>query len=121
MPYIGIRTLRALSKMYTGPRHLLALLCLSLGLASSNAHDAPTATINAGLVVGKTTSLPNALGLVNQFLGVPFASPPERFSPPKPPAARFEHPLNATAWKPACIQQFRCMCCLYITTLTGSD
>ncbi|KAH7396267.1 Alpha/Beta hydrolase protein, partial [Pyrenochaeta sp. MPI-SDFR-AT-0127] len=68
---------------------------------------APTATIDAGVVVGKATSLPAALGPVNQFFGIPFAkSPPERFSPPQAPPA-FGKPINATVWKPACIQQFR--------------
>lgn len=43
----------------------------------------PTATIDAGVVVGTTTSLPAATASVNKFLGVPFAqSPPERFAPP---------------------------------------
>lgn len=80
-------------------------------LASALSYDpSPTATIDAGVVVGKATSLPNGLGpSVNQFLGIPFAqSPPERFSPPRNVSA-FSKPLNATAWKPACVQQFRCI------------
>lgn len=69
----------------------------------------PTATIDAGVLIGKATTLPNGLGpSVNQFLGVPFAqSPPERFSPPRNVPASGKR-LNATEWKPACIQQFRC-------------
>lgn len=85
---------------------------------------APTATVEAGVLVGKTTTLPTALGPVNQFLGVPFAqSPPQRFSPPQP-ASRSSKPIDATAWKPACIQQFRCMSCtipLLTIALTTSD
>ncbi|KAH7093540.1 Carboxylesterase [Paraphoma chrysanthemicola] len=84
---------------------LLLSIFPAFGLASSDA--APTATIDAGVLVGKSTSLPAALGPVNQFLGIPFAqSPPERFSPPQA-APRFSSPINATAWKPACLQQFR--------------
>ncbi|KAF1834105.1 alpha/beta-hydrolase [Decorospora gaudefroyi] len=70
------------------------------------ADEAPTATVDSGVLIGKSTLLPNALGPVNQFLGVPFASPPERFSPPQAPS-EFCEPLNVTEFKPACIQQFR--------------
>jgi carboxylesterase type B len=87
---------------------LLYLNCCLIG-AASGCDDAPTATIKAGVVIGKTTNLPAALAPVNQFLGIPFARPPQRFSPPKP-ALRFSKPINATKWAPACIQQFRCMC-----------
>jgi carboxylesterase type B len=86
----------------------LLLLGGSVTLVLSDRQGAPTATIDAGVVVGKTTSLPNALGPVDQFLGIPFAkSPPERFSPAEP-ASQFSTSLNATEFKPACIQQFRC-------------
>jgi len=65
-----------------------------------------TATIDAGVVIGTTTSLPAATATVNKFLGVPFAkSPPTRFALPESPGA-FSAPINATAWSPACIQQF---------------
>jgi hypothetical protein len=88
----------------------LLFLSSSVNFVRSDCHHAPTATINAGTIIGKTTSLPAALGPVNQFLGVPFAkSPPERFSPAQP-ASRFVEPFNATEFKPACIQQFRCRC-----------
>ncbi|KAI4621207.1 uncharacterized protein J4E87_006835 [Alternaria ethzedia] len=89
----------------------VALLLLSSGATTTwadyaSGHDVPTATVDAGVIVGKTTSLPHALGPVHQFLGVPFASPPERFSPPRA-AEPFQKPVNATEFKPACIQQFR--------------
>jgi carboxylesterase type B len=92
---------------------LVGFLLLSLGTTSAwadytSGDDVPTATVAAGVLVGKSTSLPHALGPVNQFLGVPFASPPERFSPPQA-AEPFLEPINATEFKPACIQQFRCM------------
>ena len=65
----------------------------------------PTATIDAGVVIGTTTSIPAATATVNKFLGVPFAkSPPTRFAPPESPGQIGT--INATAWSPACIQQF---------------
>lgn len=70
--------------------------------------SAPTATVDDGILHGTTTSLPAATASVNKFLGVPFAvSPPERFSPPQqlPDSQKI---INATAWSPACIQQFVC-------------
>jgi acetylcholinesterase len=66
----------------------------------------PTATIDSGVVVGTTTSLPTATATVNKFLGVPFAkSPPTRFAPPESPGT-FGEPIIAKEWSPACIQQF---------------
>lgn len=64
----------------------------------------PTATLDCGVVIGTTTSLPAATATVNKFLGIPFAqSPPQRFGMPQAPGSCN---VNATAWKPACIQQF---------------
>lgn len=91
----------------------LLLICL-LATTPTKADQAnssttpPTATIGTGVVVvGKTTLLPHALAPVNQFLGVPFAhSPPERFAPPRA-ASKSETHVNATEWKPACLQQFK--------------
>lgn len=66
----------------------------------------PTVKIDAGLVIGTTTSLPHATAPVNKFLGIPFgATPPKRFSPPAP-VIPWSTPLNAVINKPACIQQF---------------
>ena len=66
----------------------------------------PTATIDAGVFIGTTTSLQAATASVNNFLGVPFAkSPPERFAPPESPGT-FSQPIEAKQWSPACIQQF---------------
>jgi len=68
----------------------------------------PVVVLPSGPVIGTTTALPSATAVVNQFLGIPFAqSPPERFSPPQD-ASRWRQPLNATTFKPACIQQFNC-------------
>ncbi|KAI9846804.1 MAG: hypothetical protein M1837_003653 [Sclerophora amabilis] len=65
-----------------------------------------TATVASGVVVGTTTTLPSATTAVNKFLGIPFAAPPERFSPAQEPAA-WSDPLEVSAFKPACIQQFK--------------
>lgn len=66
----------------------------------------PSATIDIGVLHGTQTSLPYATAPVNKFLGIPYAqSPPLRFAPPQA-AAKLRKPLNVTAWKPACVQQF---------------
>lgn len=72
----------------------------------------PVVILPSGAVIGTTTSLPSATVTVNKFLGIPFAqSPPERFSPPEAPAPWWPKPINATAFKPSCIQQFVCKSC----------
>ncbi|KIM94577.1 hypothetical protein OIDMADRAFT_45568 [Oidiodendron maius Zn] len=64
----------------------------------------PEATLASGIVIGTTTSIASATATVNQFLGIPFAARPERFSPPtKPPA--WTNPLNTSVQSPACTQQ----------------
>ena len=84
---------------------LTTLFLFSTALAAKPQQH-PHATIDAGVVVGTTTSLPTATAPVNQFLGIPFAqSPPERFAPLQSPGT-FRKPIQATKWKPACIQQF---------------
>ena len=81
----------------------LPAVCALLGAATA---AAPSVTIDAGVVIGTTTTLPTATASVNKFLGIPFAqSPPERFAPPQKPS-NFSRPINATAWRPACVQQF---------------
>ncbi|KAI4731119.1 alpha/beta-hydrolase [Aureobasidium sp. EXF-10728] len=82
-------------------------LCLAIVGLVRAIHPAtgPTAHIKNGRVTGTTTSFPAATATVNKFLGIPFAqSPPERFAPPR--AVPKMSVMNATAWKPACIQQF---------------
>lgn len=81
-------------------------LLTAFSLVTAAIAQAPTVTLSIGEVIGTTTSLPTATATVNKFLGIPFAqSPPERFSPPTAPG-KVSTPINATAWKPACIQQF---------------
>ena len=81
-------------------------IAISVFLSTTSA--IPTATIDSGVVIGTTTSVPSSSTHVNKFLGIPFAAPPERFAAPKKPKP-WVKPLNATAVKPACIQQFSCM------------
>lgn len=78
-----------------------------LGLTPTNSSTSPLVTIDSGPIVGTVTSLPTATAPVNKFLGVPFANPPQRFSPPEN-VTYSSTVLNATAWKPSCIQQFQC-------------
>ncbi|OCL07125.1 alpha/beta-hydrolase [Glonium stellatum] len=89
-------------------RQLQTIFCLWIAISSSifANSSSPRATIDAGVIIGTTTSLPSANASVNKFLGVPFAaSPPEHFSLPRKPRP-WSKPLDAQAWKPACIQQF---------------
>lgn len=68
----------------------------------------PTVTIASGVVIGTATGVTNqpaVTGLVNAYLGVPYASPPVRFSPPQA-AKAWATPLKAQVNPPACIQQF---------------
>jgi carboxylesterase type B len=67
------------------------------------ASDEPTATIDSGLIAGKTVAFESAF--VHQFLGVPFAAPPVRFEPPQR-RAPWQGVYNASAYKPSCIQKF---------------
>jgi hypothetical protein len=72
-----------------------------------NAAQCPEATLASGVVLGTTTSLASATATVNQFLGVPFAAPPKRFSPPIQPKA-WKKPLDTSIRSPACLQQINC-------------
>ena len=65
----------------------------------------PTATVDFGSVVGVATSVPESPVQVYKFLGVPYAAPPERFSPPQP-APPQSTPYDASYYRAACIQQF---------------
>lgn len=66
----------------------------------------PTATIDSGVIIGTTTTVPLATSTVHKFLNVPFASPPERFRPPQPPQP-WTAPYNATIkYNIACYQNY---------------
>ncbi|TVY82450.1 Acetylcholinesterase [Lachnellula suecica] len=74
-------------------------------LGAACARSLPTVVIDAGTLVGTTTSFPSATATVNQFLGVPFAASPTRFGLAATPTPWTE-PLAVAVRKPACIQQF---------------
>ncbi|GAB1199964.1 hypothetical protein APSETT444_009324 [Aspergillus pseudonomiae] len=93
---------------------MLAPTLFSLGLLASRALSSPvnktdshpTVTIDAGVVAGTTTSISSSTVTVNQFLGIPFAAPPVRFSPPQPPAP-WSSVYDASQYRADCIQQFK--------------
>jgi len=65
---------------------------------------APAVSTSSGRVWG--TSLPASAGgeVVNQFLGIPFATA-ERWAPPKDFSGPYaSNPRNSTMWGPACLQ-----------------
>lgn len=47
--------------------------------------ERPTVTLDQGIYVGAYHALPTTTGNAAVFSGIPFASPPKRFEPPKPP------------------------------------
>ena len=81
------------------PKALAICFALSsTALAQITACSSPTATVDSGILIGTTTSLPAATASINKFLGVPFAQPPVRFAPPKKLANNASAPIVATAW-----------------------
>lgn len=86
---------------------LLCLLGASLALLPSASHataPVPSATLEAGVIVGTTSTAPGSTVIVDQFLGVPFAAKPIRFGMPKPPC-KWTNPLKTTKQAPSCFQQ----------------
>lgn len=85
----------------------LLSLCALSACAPHASHHAPTATIEAGVVIGTTTAVPGAASatVVNKFLGVPFAASPTRFAPPTS-ATPWSKPYNASFYGKTCPQQF---------------
>jgi hypothetical protein len=61
-------------------------LALLPSASSYHAPPAPSATLDAGVIVGKTATALGSRVTVNQFLGVPFAAKPVRFGMPEPPS-----------------------------------
>lgn len=104
------------------PSILVAVAIQALLVLSQPA--APTATVDSGVIIGTTTSLPGSAETVHKYLGVPFASsPPQRFRPPQKPQT-WNTSLEATVIKPACLQLFS-GCKLYLQStmhlLHGND
>jgi carboxylesterase type B len=83
---------------------LLVALFGVIGLAVA---QRPTVTLNDGVYVGTTISVPFATVAVDAFYGIPYSAPnPERFGAPLPRPKGTET-YEATKQPPACIQQQR--------------
>ena len=89
------------------PKILFALAAFAVvSLCSPTPGAAPTATINAGVIVGTTTSVSGSRAtVVNKYLGVPFAASPTRFAPAVPPSP-WSQPFDASKYGFVCPQQF---------------
>ncbi|KAG5972867.1 hypothetical protein E4U55_000711 [Claviceps digitariae] len=74
-------------------------------LHTAIASSSPTATIDSGTIVGVAVVEPISQATVLQYLGIPFAAPPERFKPPRVPDP-WDSPYDASSYKPACLQKF---------------
>lgn len=68
----------------------------------------PIAIVSQGVVHGILSPVPGVTLPVAKFLGIPYAKPPQRFSPPVIPGSFAGGSYNATQLQPACIQQFNC-------------
>ncbi len=78
---------------------------LLLVTAAVAAAQLPTATLDDAIYIGTTTSVASATAVVvDKFLGIPYAAPPQRFRATRP-RARGSERVNATTQPPACIQQ----------------
>lgn len=84
---------------------LFLLLASLLNSALAGCPAPPIVKIDAGILVGTTTKVAGATATVSKFLGVPFAASPIRFEPPSKPTP-WPSPFRATAYGPACPQQF---------------
>ncbi|CAD6455692.1 b3641d10-d855-43c6-87fe-e63ab22bd4be [Sclerotinia trifoliorum] len=78
---------------------LLSLIC---SVAALN----PIAIVSQGAVSGTSISVPGVALPVSKFLGIPFARPPQRFSPPITAGLFTSNPYNATQLRASCTQQF---------------
>jgi carboxylesterase type B len=63
----------------------------------------PSVTLDTGIWKGVPTQQAGSSIIVHKYLGLPFAAPPVRFSPPQPPASSTTQ-KNADKLPPACIQ-----------------
>nr|XP_054755484.1 cholinesterase-like [Lytechinus pictus] len=82
---------------------ILIFLFGSVSIIETLAH--PLVKLAEGTIEGNTTHFDH-FGIrktVNIYLGVPFAEPPVRFSPPTPKAS-WQHILDTKTFKPACMQ-----------------
>src|ERR1700760_396867 len=91
-----------ISKM--SPHRLLqrAYLLLVL-LGCSNGQGNPEVTLHSGTYEGLSVKVSDSETVVHKYLGIPFASPPVRFAPPKPLESSKDR-KKANQLPPACIQ-----------------
>ncbi len=82
------------------------LVLVQYGLSAPSSGQAPTATVDAGVVIGTAISTAGAsASVVNRYLGIPFAASPTRFAPPAKPTP-WSQPYDATNFSFTCPQQF---------------
>lgn len=81
---------------------------LLAGLTTAQNATRPVATVLQGSILGISTNVPGAVLPVHKYLGIPFAAPPKRFSPPTGPGPFVPNPYDASTLKPACVQEFNC-------------
>ncbi|KEQ95001.1 hypothetical protein AUEXF2481DRAFT_89063 [Aureobasidium subglaciale EXF-2481] len=68
----------------------------------------PSVTLSSGVVVGTATAVlnqPSVTGLVDAYLGIPYADTPKRFEPPVAYSGSWTTPFAAQKFGDACIQQ----------------
>lgn len=68
--------------------------------------ETPTVTLDTGIWQGIPTQLAGSSKIIHKYIGLPFAAPPSRFSPPQPPAKSTAQ-RNATMLPPSCIQNIK--------------
>jgi hypothetical protein len=119
--YLVIKISRELTdKMSQGKRFLgmiTGAFLLLNGLTTAESATKPTVTVVQGSIKGISTAVPGVSSPVHKYLGIPFAAPPERFSPPTVPGPFVPNPYDASTLKPACIQEFNCK--LFVTFPLG--
>lgn len=81
-----------------------ALISLVL-CCHANEERRPTVVLDSGVYVGTTTQLATATPIVNTFLGIPFATPAQRFEKTQP-VHRSRKVQNATELPPVRYQQY---------------
>lgn len=91
------------------PTMLIPLLLLPLFSSASPTKAKfrkPMVTIDSGPIIGSQTNFPDSPNrVVDKYLGIPFAAPPPRFSPPVEPEP-WTRPKRTIEFYPACPQQF---------------
>ncbi|KAF7550363.1 hypothetical protein G7Z17_g5762 [Cylindrodendrum hubeiense] len=83
----------------------LALPILAVAKDDNYPTHVPAAALESGPIVGVSVELLDSISPVNRFLGIPYASRPERFSRAKKPKP-WTKPLEATEFGPSCTQLF---------------